>query len=90
MDDEYRCKACDVGWARSEGRTCWSCGEPGEPMTASRAKLWRDNNEVSTPADIVAIPSPPPVEDAICENCGNDLVCEGYLFCSDCLEFICS
>lgn len=22
----------------------------------------------------------------ICEECGNDLVCEGYLLCSDCLE----
>lgn len=22
----------------------------------------------------------------ICEECGNDLACEGYRFCSDCLE----
>jgi hypothetical protein len=22
----------------------------------------------------------------ICEECGNDLVCEGYTMCSDCLE----
>lgn len=22
----------------------------------------------------------------ICEECGDDLVCEGYRYCSDCLE----
>ena len=26
--------------------------------------------------------------DKICEECGNDLVCEGYRYCSECLETI--
>lgn len=25
----------------------------------------------------------------ICPECGDDLVCEGYAYCSDCLEQIC-
>ena len=24
----------------------------------------------------------------ICQECGNDLVCEGYDYCSDCLELL--
>lgn len=33
--------------------------------------------------------SPAPAEhdlEAICTECGNDLVCEGYDLCSECLE----
>jgi hypothetical protein len=25
-------------------------------------------------------------EELVCTNCGNDLACEGYLWCSDCME----
>jgi hypothetical protein len=24
----------------------------------------------------------------ICQECGNDLVCEGYAYCSECLELL--
>lgn len=28
-------------------------------------------------------------EERICEECGNDLACEGYRLCSECLERLC-
>jgi hypothetical protein len=29
-----------------------------------------------------------PPEEVICEECGNDLACEGYIYCSECLELL--
>lgn len=26
-------------------------------------------------------------DEKICEECGNDLACDGYRYCSECLEF---
>lgn len=26
------------------------------------------------------------LDELICSNCGDDLVCEGFIWCSDCLE----